>query len=172
MNRFNRSPAARRLALVAFTLCACGPGSPTEPPPSDWMLGEFSATKTEGEVRNDLDRIEIRADGVARFQSVFVCCGMCNNLSDATEVAWERDGEHAILVWLYGVDEPDHLRIEYGDCNTITVHTVSDGAALGSREMHRGAMCLTDRPCEGVECDPCQTAWCEGEAPSGCDSGS
>jgi hypothetical protein len=156
--------------FAALTLSACGPGEVREPPPKDWMLGEFSITEFEGRLTNNLERLEITSDGFARFDSVYLCCGMCNHVDEGKEVTWQMDGDDAILVWLYGEGDPDHLRIEFGDCNTISVHRISNGQDHTSYEMHRGMMCLKDRSCgEEIECDPCETVWCEGEAPASCD---
>jgi hypothetical protein len=151
--------------FAALTLSACGPGEVTEPPPPDWMLGEFSGTNIEGYVTSAVERLEIRSDGVARFYATY----SCSHVSEGTEVPWEMHGDDAILVWLHGVGDPDYFRIEFDDCNTISVHTISNGEDFSSFDMYRGMMCLKERSCEGIECDPCETIWCEGGAPASCE---
>lgn len=159
----------QRLAvLAALTLSTCGPGEVPEPPPPDWMIGEYSSFHTAGLTTHDVERLAITADGLARFYSLGGCCDTCNDDGGGDEFAWQMDGND-VIIWIYGEGDSSHYRVTHVDCNTISIHTIHDGEEVVSYEYHRGEMCLKALPCEGVECDPCETVWCEGSPPPSCE---
>jgi hypothetical protein len=154
--------------FAALTLSACGPGAVTEPLPADWMIGEYSGFDIAGLPTDDVERLAITADGFASFYSLGGCCDMCNDDGGGDEFPWQMDGDD-VIIWIYGEGESSHYRVTHVDCNTIAIHTIHDGEEVNSYEFHRGEMCLQDLPCEGVECDPCETVWCEGSPPPSCE---
>lgn len=149
-------------------LPACGPDVEER---ADWMLGTFSHTNADVVVQGTITRYTIHEDNTFEIIGLYGCR---NDEILTGEYAWKNDGSDAIDVFDPGggdVGGFDAWRLQRtGDCNRLLMEFIDGGRVVADEPIYRGVMCMQELdPCDpGVECDGCQTVWCDGSPPA-CD---
>jgi hypothetical protein len=146
------------LLLLALAVVGCD---------ADWVLGTFSTTPNEVAVVG-VDRHEFREDGTL-IRTLVTRCGE-EQQEVREEYKWQSDGPSLVIV--ADVREGDsvedwHIR-QGAVCNTIDVERVAGGEPRGTFTLRRGAVCLYKLPPCEIECEVCDTKWCD-EPPPECE---
>jgi hypothetical protein len=150
-----------RLLLLALTVAGCD---------ADWVLGPFSNRYVPSHEVGlaSVARYEFREDGTL-IRTVVTGCGD-KKQEVREEYKWRSDGPSLVIV--ADVREGDSLEdwhIRQGEaCNTIDVERVAGGAVTGTLTLKRGAVCLYELPPCDINCEACETGWCD-EPPPECE---
>ncbi len=145
--------------MLALSLAGCDSGG--------WFLGTFSHVPNRVGLVS-LVRYEFRDDGTLIRTEVRGC------REDQQEVREEYEWRSAgpTLVIVSDVRDGDRLEdwhIRRGHvCNAIEVERVSGDEVTGSFTLSRGALCLYELPPCEINCEACDTGWCD-EPPPACD---
>ena len=163
--RFELKTAALLVALSAL-LSSCGDDSLEFD--TSWAMGSWSTFGVDVATTN-LARIELREDGVARFEELSCAA---EPVTVGIELSWRADGPDAIVIvdesdgTIYGVD---HLRLvrDVSNCDSARVEMIEDAEVQAELAVFRGQLCLMPASnCTG-SCDACWTQWCDA-APASC----
>ncbi len=149
-----------RLLLLALPLNVVGCNA-------DWALGTFSSTPNAVGVVA-VDRHDFREDGTL-IRTLVTRCGE-EQQEVREEYKWRSDGPSLVIV--ADVREGDTFEdwhVRQGEvCNTIDVERVSGGQVRGTFTLRRGAVCLYELPPCDINCEACETGWCD-EPPPECE---
>jgi hypothetical protein len=143
--------------LLALAVAGC----------DDWMLGTYSSTPNEVGVMG-VDRYEFRGDGTLIRTAVMGCGEKQREVRE--EYKWRAEGPSLMIVAdIREGDSVEDWHIRRGEaCNTIEVERVVGEKVQGTFSLRLGAVCMYELPPCEINCEACDTKWCD-EPPPECE---